>query len=374
MGTISRALGIEGRSGVGPIGMRRLLDASAVALGFATFARLGDFEILLQALWVLVGIGAFLYGLRGAILRIVIVAAAAVVVATVAALSGHPVEDEVFGTETLTGDIADLADVAEWPLMIGIAVIVAFLADRIATSAARYAALYRQASARLLTAHEEERGRLARDLHDGVGQTLTAIVLTLDAAEGQLWANGTAPAPLARSTIQHAQELAAAALEETRDVAAQLHPTRIREIGLGAALRNLARGAGVAVEIRLDPAILPPGLLHPDREIDAYRIVQEAIGNAARHSRAATIWIDGQVNDTEIRLEVGDDGMGFDGSVRGRGLGLSGMTERAAILGARLEVRSRQGAGTVVELAIPHAPHPERAGLADSLAPVRPLP
>jgi signal transduction histidine kinase len=370
MGTLGRALGIEGHFTIGPAGLRRLFDVGVVALGIATFARLGDFEILLQALWVLVGIGAFLYGLRGAILRIVLVAVAAVAFAVVAAVIGHPFEDEVFGTETITGDVADAADVAEWPLMIGIALVVAALADRTSTSAARYGALYRQASERLVTAQEEERGRLARDLHDGVGQTLTAIVLTLDAAEGQLWASGT-PSPMARSTIQHAQELAAAALDETREVAGRLRPTRIHEVGLGAALRNLARGAGVAVDIRIDPALLPPRLLDRDREIDAYRIVQEAIGNAARHSRAATIWIDGQVTDSVIRLEVGDDGLGFDGSARSRGLGLSGMAERAAILGADLEIRSRPGAGTVIELAIPQVTHPEQADRADTLTPVR---
>ena len=71
----------------------------------------------------------------------------------------------------------------EWPLMVAIAVIVAVLADRVSTSARHYATLYRQASERLVTAHEEERARLARELHDGVGQTLTAVILTLDAAE-----------------------------------------------------------------------------------------------------------------------------------------------------------------------------------------------
>jgi signal transduction histidine kinase len=323
--------------------MRRLLDAGAIALGIALVARLGDFEILLQALWVLVGVGAFVYGLRGAVIRILLVAVVAAVYTELSLSAGAPLEDEAL----------DEPDYAEWPLMVGIAMIVAILADRIASSAARYAALYRRASERLLTAQEGERARLARDLHDGVGQTLTAVVLTLDAAEAELWAGPQTPEPRARRTIQHAQELAATALEEARDVATQLRPTRIREIGLGAALRNLARASGVPVEVRFDPAILPPGLLDPDHEIDAYRIAQEAIANAARHSHGSQVWLDGKVTESEIPLEIGDDGQGFDDSAWQRGLGLAGMTERAAILGARLEIRSSPGDGTIISLVLP---------------------
>ena len=77
-------------------------------------------------------------------------------------------------------------DFSEWPLMVAISVVVAIMADLLSTSAKRYAVLYRQASDRLHTAHEDERARLARDLHDGVGQTLTAVILTLDAAEAAL--------------------------------------------------------------------------------------------------------------------------------------------------------------------------------------------
>jgi signal transduction histidine kinase len=320
--------------------MRRLLEISTYCLAFATFARLADTEILLHALWVTVGVGAFLYGLRMALLRILIAAVVAVGYSVVSEAVGRP-----FVLEPL--------DFAEWPLMLLISVIVAVLADRISTSAQRYAALYRQASDRLLTAHEEERGRLARDLHDGVGQTLTAVVLTLDAAEAELWAGPGAPSKLAQATMRRAQLLAATALEEARGVAAQLRPTRIHEMGLGAALSNLAKSAGVEVAVRFDPTKLPPGLLEPEREIDIYRIIQEAIGNAARHSHAANIWIDGDVIDGQMRLIVGDDGVGLEQAARGRGLGLAGMQERTAILRGRLDVQARPGGGTVVQLQVP---------------------
>jgi signal transduction histidine kinase len=357
---------LVGPLGMGAVGMRRLVDGLTLGLTIATFARLVDPEILLQAAWVIAGIGAIIYRFVAAVARILIVGAAALAYGLVASAVANPIEQEF-------ADVAEVADFAEWPLMIGIAVIVAFLADRIATSARRYAALYREASERLLTAHEQERGRLARNLHDGVGQTLTAVILTLDAAESELWAGANPPSAHARSSITRAQTLASAALEEARGVAAALRPSRIHEIGLGAALANLARDAGVAVEVRFDPTILPPGMLDAEPEIDAYRIVQEAIGNAARHSRATQIWINGAVADGEIRLEVGDNGRGLDRSALTRGLGLAGMEERAAILNARVELRSRPGKGTVIALAIPRPPErdplaPSAAGLASAEA------
>jgi signal transduction histidine kinase len=341
--------------GPGPMAMRRILDGVAFILALATFARWGDTEILLQALWVTIAIGAFIYGLRGALLRILIAAIVALGYSAAASGIGQPM-------------VIEAQDLAEWPLMGLTAVIVAVLADRVSTSGRRYAGLYRQASDKLLTAHEEERERLARDLHDGVGQTLTAIMLTLDAAEAELSAGDTTSTSTAQTTIRRAQELAASALQEAREVAAQLRPTRIHEIGLGAALVNLARSAGVTVEVRFDPAILPPGLLEPEPEIDTYRIIQEAIGNAARHSRAASIWIDGHVLDELVSLEVGDDGVGFDESARGRGLGLDGMQERAAILLGGLDVLSEPGEGTRVQLSIP-LPVPPQAG-GPSVAPL----
>lgn len=347
---------IVGPLGMGAVGMRRLVDGVTLGLTVATFARLADPEILLQAAWVIAGIGAVIYRFFAAVVRIVVVGGAALAYTLAASAVANPIEQEA----------AEVSDFAEWPLMIGIAVIVAYLADRIARSARHYAALYREASERLLTAHEQERGRLARNLHDGVGQTLTAVILTLDAAESELWAGANPPPGHARSSIARAQTLASAALEEARGVAAELRPARIHEIGLGAALANLARDAGVAVEVRFDPAILPPGMLDPEPEIDAYRIVQEAIGNAARHSRATLIWIDGAVADGEIRLEVGDNGRGLDRTASTRGLGLAGMEERAAILHATFELRSRPGKGTVITLVLPRSP--EREPLAQSAA------
>ena len=331
---------IGGPHGLDPVATRRVIDWVGYVLAFATFIRLGDSEILLHAWWVTIAIGAFVYGLRIAFSRIVVSAVVALAYGWASTNLGLDPELEPL-------------DFTEWPLMVVISAIVAVMADMLSSSAKRYALLYRQASDRLHTAHEDERARLARDLHDGVGQTLTAVVLTLDAAEAALEARPQPASDPVATSVRRAQVLAASALEEARDVAARLRPTRIHEIGLGAALRNLADRAGVPVDVRIDAASLPVGVLDHEREIDAYRIVQEAIGNAARHSHATRVWIAGDVVDGEIRIEVGDDGVGFDASAHERGLGLDTMTERATLLNARLEIDSRADLGTVVKLAIP---------------------
>src|SRR5437867_3321660 len=183
---------VVGPRGMGAVGMRRLVDGVTVVLAIALFARVADQEILLQAAWVVAGIGAVIYRFFPAVMRIAIVGAAATAYTLVAAAVGNPVEPDL---------IPEPPDFAEWSLMLSIGVIVAFLADRIGTTARRYAALYREASERLRTAHEQERGRLARNLHDGVGQTLTAVILTLDAAESELWAGSKPPSEHARSSI-----------------------------------------------------------------------------------------------------------------------------------------------------------------------------
>jgi signal transduction histidine kinase len=326
-------------SNLDPVLLRRLVDVACGAFAIAIFARLADPEILLQGLWLTVAIGAFIYGLVAALWRILVATVVMVGFLAVSEAVGVPPTEEQL-------------EFTEWPLMVAIALIVAVLADRVSDSARHYAVMYRQASERLVTAHEEERARLARELHDGVGQTLTAVILTLDAADGEFDGPDGAPSG-ARAGVQRARDLAASALAETRTVAAKLRPTRVHEIGLGAALGNLARSAGVAVDLRFDPALLPPGLLEPELEIDVYRIVQEALGNAARHSHANRIWIGGHMVDDTFSLVVGDDGVGFDESARERGLGLDGMYERASIHGLDVDVRSRPGIGTRVEIIVP---------------------
>jgi signal transduction histidine kinase len=356
MTTPGELTGIDRESwslGLSPVVARRLLNVSSVAVVAALLLKVGDPEFLLDAVWVTLVISAFVLGLRATVFRM---AGILVLMAASAALNigfARPMEGE-------------LREVTEWPLLIVISTVVALMADRVSTTSRRYAALYNQASDRLTTAQEDERARLARDLHDGVGQTLTAAVLTLDAAETSLrQARGVKTASMAsmasmassvssaEAAVVRARDLSIAALDETRNVAAQLRPPRINEIGLGAAIGDLAEAAGIPVEVRFRPSILPPSVIDPNRQIDAYRVIQEAVGNAARHSHASTVWIDAEVNDGLIRFTVGDDGAGFDQATTPVGLGLAGMRERAEILRAQLDVRSEPGAGTTIELLMP---------------------
>ena len=252
------------------------LTLAVVALAGATYFDVAEPEVVLHGVWVCLAIEAFLFGLRVTLVRIVF---ATVFVVAYAAL----VDPMGVGVAL---EIEELA-VSDWPLMIVISVIVALMSERVMTSARRYAMLYRAASEQLLTAQEDERRRLAQDLHDSVGQALTGLLLTLDATEKIVWPDDGERSDRGRETLHHAQDLAVAALADTRDVAWRLQPPRLREAGLAGAIRELARRAGRPVELRLDPDAGLPGMLHPDREIGVYRIVQEALGNATRHAVAA---------------------------------------------------------------------------------------
>jgi signal transduction histidine kinase len=329
--------------GLSPRVMRRILNVTTVVVVAALLLNIGEPELMLDAVWITLAISAFILGMRATVVRMV----AILVLIEGSALANiglaQPMESE-------------LADITEWPLMIVVSTIVALMADRVSTTARRYAGLYRLASNRLTTAHEDERARLARDLHDGVGQTLTAVVLTLDAAEASLRGAPVDPgAPLDSATIavRRARDLSLAALDEAREVAAQLRPPRIDEIGLGGAIRDLAQTAGVPVELTFPTSLLPPDLIEPKRQLDAFRVVQEAVGNAARHGHASRVWIDAAIEDSAIRLVVRDDGVGFDRATTRVGLGFAGMQERATILAADLNVTSEPGNGTTVELLMP---------------------
>ena len=325
-----------------PFRLLAALDAAGIALAAAAVAQLGDPDILLHVVWIVLAVEAFVFGARLAALRIAAASLFVVGYALVADGSATP----------LAARMTDL-DLEEWPLMAVIAIIVAIMADRVTETGKRYAELYRAASDRLLTAQEDERKRLAADLHDGVGQTMTALALTLDAAEATLAGAGSHGAP-GRDAVHRARQMAGIALEDVRGVANRLRPPRLQEGGLVAALRELAASAGLPVEFEADPWLVQPGLLEPAGEVDVYRIVQEALGNASRHAKPHRVRVSARHVDRGLRIEVADDGVGFDAAAtNGNGLGLSSMRDRAQVIGGTLEVRSRHGAGTVVRLDVP---------------------
>ncbi len=331
------------------VGRRRALlalDVLATLIVVATFAQLGPPEFLFHAVFVVLTIEAFAYGRRVCFQRI---AAATIALVAYAQLPRF-------------GFRADALDLTEWPLMFAIVVLVAWMADREQSAIRRYAGLYRRARERLITAEEEERRRLARDIHDGVGQTLTAASLTLDALAADLGESRAA------GHVARARELTTTALAETRAAAERIRPPRLMERGLASALHELAIRCGAPVVADLDPAA--GSTLPPDRILEVFRIVQEALGNAVRHGGGEIhlrLWSE----PGDLMLEVTDEGVGFDpDQVDPHALGLSGMRERAAAIGARLTISTAPGSGTQIRLRVP-VPHDVPTPVAEPVAGVR---
>ncbi len=203
----------------------------------------------------------------------------------------------------------------------------------------------RTSASRALEAQESERLRLARELHDEIGQALTALLLELENASRD------APPDVARS-VDDARESVRATLEELRRIARRLRPEALDDLGLRSALTNLCeRVAGQAgVEcVRQIAGDIPE--LDPDEELVVYRIAQEAITNAIRHGSPSRIEVRLGRENGAVALRVLDDGRGIDGA--DEGAGITGMRERALMIGADLEVGSVAGGGASVQLTIP---------------------
>ena len=210
----------------------------------------------------------------------------------------------------------------------------------------------RRRSGRLvLRAQEEERRRLARDLHDEVNQALTAILLRLEALSQE------ANEPLSREIAQ-LKALVNQAMEELLRLARQLRPAALDDLGLIAAIdgqiARFSEQSGIQTALHHEGA---PEALTDDQQTVIYRVVQEALSNAAQHSGATFVDFDLRVFPSHgVELRVRDDGRGFDTASpepNGRGIGLSGMAERARLVGGELTVNSVPGSGTRVRLYIP---------------------
>jgi two-component system sensor histidine kinase UhpB len=180
-----------------------------------------------------------------------------------------------------------------------------------------------------LAAQEEERRRVARELHDEVGQVLTSVMLQLEDGE--------------------AREAVRRSLEDVRRIARELRPEVLDDLGLQSALRELCTAAaaqGLRVERRLDSAHAE---LRPEVELVVYRVAQEALTNVMRHSGATEVLVSLEELGGAVRLVVRDNGGGLDGSAEGAGI--AGMSERALHVGGRLTIASN--GGTEVRLDIP---------------------
>ena len=201
-------------------------------------------------------------------------------------------------------------------------------------------------NARALSAQESERHRIAQELHDEVGQTLTAVLLELKRVGDQV------PEPL-RADVRQVQEITRGSLDEIRRIARRLRPGVLEELGLVSALKALASEvsahAGFAVRRTFDPAL--PDIGH-DGELVLYRVAQEGLTNVARHASAHNVDVTVRAaHDGGIDLLIRDDGVGVNGAAEGAGI--RGMRERALLVGANLTLRTVQEGGSELSLSVP---------------------
>lgn len=209
-------------------------------------------------------------------------------------------------------------------------------------------------SQQLLKAQETERRRIARELHDEIGQALNAVRVNLEAI--QLKPDPATQGRRLRDTIS----VVDTTLQQVRDLSLDLRPSLLDDLGLASALRwhvdqqaqrvgFLGRFIGNSVNMPLDP----------DVQVACFRIVQEALSNVAQHARAQHVTVELRRHDRELRLSVRDDGIGFDvdrarqSALRGASMGLLGMQERALLAGGRLEIQSVPGRGSEVRVRLP---------------------
>jgi two-component system sensor histidine kinase UhpB len=208
-------------------------------------------------------------------------------------------------------------------------------------------------SSQIISAQEEERKRIARELHDETAQSLTSLLVRLRIAERAVTFEE------ARAGIAHAREVTARALDEVRNLALDLRPSALDDLGLVPALNwytdHYQRERDVSVELSADVDFEPR--LPPEVEVVAYRVVQEALTNIGKHSRANYVSVTLTREPDALSVAVSDDGVGFDASAgavqRDGGLGLFGMRERLALVGGTLHIDSRPGCGVRLRARIP---------------------
>lgn len=200
---------------------------------------------------------------------------------------------------------------------------------------------------------EDERRRLARELHDGVGQNLTALKHRLSQLDDALPPDGPA-----RAQLDAALALCSETLEDTRHLSRLLRPPILDDLGLEPALRWLARSLGesAGLVVTLDVQPLPP--LDGELQTLLFRVAQEALNNAAKHASAQNVIVRLVARDGMLQLQVADDGQGFDPAkaLHAGGSGLGGMRERLRLYDGRLELHATPGEGTRVRALVPLAP------------------
>ncbi len=205
-------------------------------------------------------------------------------------------------------------------------------------------------SAHLMSAQEEERKRISRELHDETGQALMVIRLYLGMLEAAVSARS------ARGKIRETLEVVDRTIDGLRRTIARLSPLVLQELGLIAAIRkeakDLAKATGVKARVAVSDSV---GRLAPTTETAVYRVVQEALHNVAKHAQAQAVNIQMFRENTNLRLVVEDDGVGMSKrpGTPGRSFGLAGMRERISMLGGTVRIISGKGRGTRLEVSVP---------------------
>jgi signal transduction histidine kinase len=197
--------------------------------------------------------------------------------------------------------------------------------------------------ARIITATDEARLRIERDLHDGIQQQLVSLLLELRSAQA------TVPAEMEELRAHHARMERGldSVLTELREISRGIHPAILTNSGLGPALRTLARRAALPVELELRYQRRAPEHV----EVAAYYVVSEALTNTAKHAHASVVKIDVAVQDAILKLAIRDDGVG--GADPSQGTGLAGLADRIEALGGRLKIVSPPRSGTCLSIEIP---------------------
>jgi two-component system, NarL family, sensor histidine kinase UhpB len=203
----------------------------------------------------------------------------------------------------------------------------------------------RESARQALTVQEAERERVARELHDEVGQIFTAIMLQIESLAA------AAPAQL-RDDLDELRETARTGATDVRRIAARLRPEALEDLGLRSALSALATSFRETTGIRTDRSLEPGPALDREQELVVYRVAQEALTNVARHAGASRVEVSLRRDDGHAVLHVRDDGRGLPPTAMSSSNGIRGMRERAMLIGARLEL-STAGRGTEVVLRVP---------------------
>lgn len=250
------------------------------------------------------------------------------------------------------------------PDVAGLVLEVNALWDRLEADAATIREKTAQAerlAAQVILAQEEERRRVARELHDEAGQALTAVIIGLErglASMPEVYASDLPVQP--RQLISNLRDLAAQTLDEVRKLALELRPSVLDDLGLVAALRQYVRSteerSGLAAQLAIAGWDEGDPRLPAEVETALFRIAQEALTNAIRHARATTVQVRLRRADGCVALEVRDDGVGIAAvaaSRAGEHLGMFGMRERARLLGGEFHATPTSPRGTLVQVRIP---------------------